>query len=81
MLCSGQQLAQQMQQSNPELVEQLRSQMRGTGQSNAASSSEDTTNTDQSQPGRTFSLSMFTSLAIVMVYYFLSCIIYFCTDN
>jgi len=47
-VCSGQQLAQQMQQSNPELVEQLRSQMRG--QSNTTSSTENTTN-DQSQPG------------------------------
>ena len=43
---SGQQLAQQMQQSNPELVEQLRSQMRG--QSNAASS--DSANTDDQSP-------------------------------
>ena len=48
-LCSGQQLAQQMQQSNPELVEQLRSQMRG--QSTTTSTSSDTTTTDQSQPG------------------------------
>ena len=47
--CSGQQLAQQMQQSNPELVEQLRSQMRG--QSNTTSSSDNTTANDQSQPG------------------------------
>jgi len=50
---SGQQLAQQMQQSNPELVEQLRTQMRG--QSNAASSDDTNTNED-SQPGNLYSL-------------------------
>lgn len=47
LLQAGQQLAQQMQQSNPELVEQLRTQMRG--QSNAASSDDTNTNED-SQP-------------------------------
>jgi len=49
VLFSGQQLAQQMQQSNPELVEQLRSQMRA--QPNTGSSDDGTANDDQSHPG------------------------------
>lgn len=54
---SGQQLAQQMQQANPELVEQLRSQMQG--QSNA--SSDNVTTNDQSQSGNLYLLMMLLS--------------------